>query len=295
MMLPVALLVSSCEQQVSPLQEGKIRPPTTSAAPPTRQLPATPPDVVPRIADVKLNWRDRQQTFNLILHNRGKKPELVHAIVYGSNEGITPPRRGISPPTAYHWFTLAKKNDGALTADDIEQAWKAEAHATARGGKLRKSWDVKIDPQKTVTVDAAHDLDEKSPHPQWKDKKLTQTGYTEYRIWLFTADGQCFYEQVWPAFGPPPEPKNARAPKTSPDTAKPAEPKLPDPVVVKSVDPRIESLARDELKLATYFLERNRKQDARDKLNHLLKTYPDTESARLARRLLDDIEARSRP
>ena len=84
---------------------------------------------------------------------------------------------------------------------------------------------MKIGPNSTEVVEAAHDLDEKSPHPQWKGKALANVGYAEYQLWLFTPDGQCFFEETWPAFGPPPVRETKKPPETKPADTKPVETK----------------------------------------------------------------------
>jgi hypothetical protein len=285
----ILALVPACAEPTGVL-EGKAKPatgPNGKVAP----RPAVPPQVKAAISQVKINWKDKQQTFLLRLTNSGAKTEVVHAIVYARNDETNPPRRGISPPTAYDWFKLANSQDGRLTSQNIAQTWRAAEFATARGNRLRKSWDVKIEPETTENVEAAHDLDDTSPHPAFKGKKFASVGYAEYQIWLFTPEGYCFSEETWPAFGPPPEPKKTPEPKTEP---KP----MPEPKVVvddKSkdpkppVDPRIEKLAANELRLALYYLEQNRKQDARDKLAFILKRFPETKAATEARDYLQRI------
>ena len=180
-----------------------------------------PPQVTATISKVKLNWKDRQQTFDITLTNNSDRPEIIHAIVYGKNDSTNPPRRGISPPTATDWFVLANSKDGKLTVAEVEKAWKSDAFQSARGGRLRKSWDVKIGPNATEVVEAAQDLDDKSTHPQWKGKALANVGYAEYQLWLFTPDGQCFFEETWPAFGPPPVRETKKAIETKPPDTKP--------------------------------------------------------------------------
>ncbi|OAI45333.1 hypothetical protein AYO44_02710 [Planctomycetaceae bacterium SCGC AG-212-F19] len=267
------------------MQEGKPRQTTEKGSSSKSKPDAGPPQVTASIARVKLNWKDRQQTFDLVLSNTGDKTAIVHAIVYGANDTVNPPRRGVSPATASAWFTLANSKDGQLTSVDIERAWKAEAFASARGGRLRKSWDVKIEPGITEVVEASHDLDDKSPHPQYKGKVLPNVGYTEYRVWLFTAEGQCFFEQTVPAFGPPPPPRETKKlPDTKVADTKPA----PETKSTRPLSP-LEAEADKELKLAISYLERNRIQDAKDKLIAILKKYPDTESAKSARKLLKDL------
>lgn len=247
-----------------------------------------PPPVTASISRVKLNWKDRQQTFDITLTNNGDKPEIVHAIVYARNDSVNPPRRAISPPTATDWFVLANSKDGKLTVADIERAWKTDGFQSARGGRLRKSWDVKIGPNSTEVVEAAHDLDEKSPHPQWKGKALANVGYAEYQLWLFTPDGQCFFEETWPAFGPPPIRETKKPPETKPADTKPAQTK-PTADTKPAANPVLESQAEKDLQLAMDYLKRNRVQDARDKLFQILKKYPDTEAAKSARKMLKDL------
>ncbi len=294
------------------VQEAKQREPRNSSSKGTI-IKSTrtdgPPQVTATISRVKLNWKDRQQTFDLTLTNESDKPEIIHAIVYAKNDTVTPPRRGISPPTATDWFVLANSKDGKLTVADVERAWKSDAFQSARGGRLRKSWDVKLGPNSTEVVEAAHDLDEKSPHPQWKGKAMPNVGYSEYQLWLFTPEGQCFFEETWPANGPPPVRETKKTPDTRPADTKVADTKVADtkaadtkvadtkpadtkPAVQETkpaANSALESQAEKELKLASYYLERNRVQDARDKLFQILKKYPDTEAAKAARKMLKDL------
>lgn len=297
----VALLgLSACEKP-TPLQEGK--PPATkvSRTPQTtgkNTPPAGPPSVTAAITKVKLNWKDRQQTFTLNLTNHGDRTETVHAIVYAKNDDLAPPRRGISPPTGFNWFQLANSKDGDLKPIDVVRAWKAEGFTSARGGRLRKTWDVKIEPEATEPIEAAHDLDEISPHPQYKGKKLASIGYTEYQIWLFSDAGDCFLEETVlarpPSYTPepkkPPEPK-VEVKKTPEPEPKPVETKTVEapPPPPKPVDPKIETHAANELRLASYYLEVNRRQDAKDKLNLILKKFPETKAAEKAREMLKNL------
>src|SRR5262249_15285007 len=108
--------------------------------------PGPPPDVTAGISTkTEPNWKDGQQVFILTLTNNGKKTETVHAIVYGTNEEIHPPRRAISPPTAYGWFSLVGSKDGKLTAQDLERSWKNNPFVSARGGKMPASWLVTLE------------------------------------------------------------------------------------------------------------------------------------------------------
>jgi hypothetical protein len=243
----------------------------------------------------------------LSLTNTGEKTETVHAIVYAKNDSTIPPRRAISPPTvSKEWFGLANSKDGSLKAADIERVWKASGFIGARGSRLRKTWDVKLDPEETKPIEGAHELDDTSPHPQWKGKKLAQVGYTEYQLWLFTNDGSCFLEETY-SISPngtvkktdsKPEAKKPPEPKADPvvkDT-KPEEPKKPIDLPMQETTPKsklndqvAETHAANELRLAMYYLERNRRQDAKDKLNLILKKYPDTEAARKAQKMLKDL------
>lgn len=292
--LPVMVLALACDQP-TPVREAPVNgsgPASKAAVQPVK--PRTPPNVTVRIAKVKENWKDRQQTYQLVLANHGDEPVLVHALVYATNESVTPPRRAISPPTAFDWFALANSQDGKLTVADIERAWKLSGFGSARGQSLKKTWDVKLEPEATAVVDCAHDLEEVAKHPQWKGKRLPQAGYTQYHVWLFTADGHCFFEGAVPAFGDSPEIKNSRgaAPEAK---AAPEEPK-PEAKAAETrpVDPKVEAEAAKALRLANYYLDRERLPDAKAQLKLILQKYRDTEAARTAQKLLKDLE-RSKP
>src|ERR1700733_7292433 len=47
------------------------------------------------IAKVRVSWADGQQTFTMTLTNTGERLEAIHAIVYGRNEDMNPPRRAL--------------------------------------------------------------------------------------------------------------------------------------------------------------------------------------------------------
>jgi hypothetical protein len=204
-----------------------------------------PPQVTAAISQPKINWADEQQLFTLTLTNAGDKPETVHAIVYASNEQTKPPRRAISPPTAYQWFELAGSKDGRLSAQAIEQGWQTKAFITARGGKMPYSWQATLKPGETKAIEASHNLDARSPHPATKGKKLAHVGFLEYRVWLFT----------------PTEP----LPKTS---------------------RKAEGEAARALRLARYYLENNKPDQARAKLQLVLDRYPRSTAATEAKELL---------
>ena len=296
LLLPLPLLPLACEYTPTPIQMGKVKATTPASTAPTAttgEKPYTPPPVTGRISQVKLNWKDRQQFFTITLTNSGDKEEIVHAVVYGTNNTTNPPRRGISPPTAKDWFGLVNSREGVITAADIEKNWKAAGFLSGRGGRLRRTWDEKVGPNTSIDVLAAHDLDEKSPHPQWQGKALAAAPYTEYHLWLFAPEGQCFFQETVPAFGGPPvakvEPK--KPPETKPEpkvvSTKPVAPPEPEP---KPVNPKEEALAGTELRLASTYLQMNRRQDAKDKLNLILKKFPDTDAAKKAREMLDRVQ-----
>jgi hypothetical protein len=291
------MFASACEQP-APVKEGKTKDTNGTVQPTFKVNPAAnPPSITANISNVKFDWKNRQQLFNLSLTNTGEKTETVHAIVYATNEETKPPRRAVSPPTAFAWFELAKSKDGKLKPANIEQSWRIEAFLGARGKRLPKSWEVKIDPDDTKVELADHDLEEVSKHPQWKGKKLGQVGYTEYQLWLFTTDGVCFQEEIYTVspkgvIVKKESPKPKVEPKPEPVVKEtPPEPKKiePPPMETKPADPVAEKQAANELRLATYFLEQNRRQDAKDKLNLILKKYPDTDAAKKAQKMLKDI------
>jgi hypothetical protein len=176
----------SLRNATAPVSSGKVKPP------PEKERPA----VTAEISNVAVNWKDRQQSFSLTLSNAGDREAVVRAIVYGKNDSIRPPRRAVSPPTAYPWFALAHCKDGALTAKDIERAWTINAFGNGRSGKLVSSWPVTILPRASHTITADHVLEDRSPHEAWADKPLARTGFNEYHIWLFTPDGECFWQKT---------------------------------------------------------------------------------------------------
>jgi hypothetical protein len=197
-LMGLALLVSACE---GPIAAKRDRPAPSTASPPvSKPVPAPPPPALPRLTvqldNVRIDWRDRQQLFTLTFTNQGDRDETAKAIVYAQNNSFSPPRRAVSPPTAYQWFELAKSKDGRLTRQDIEQHWGTlGAFISARGVKMPSAWTAILKPKETRTLDCSHDLPAVSPHPLWKDRPLPRVGYNEYHLWLFTLDGKCYLEQ----------------------------------------------------------------------------------------------------
>jgi hypothetical protein len=248
-----------------------------------------PPQVTARIAPSRPNWKDGQQIFILTLTNNGTKTETIHALVYGTNEEIHPPRRAISPPTAYGWFELVHSRDGKLTARDIERNWKNNPFVSVRGGKMPASWVATLEAGQSKDIEASHSLDDVSPHPATKGKSLAKQGFTEYGLWLFTSDGQLFAEQTISAkSGSVVErPSTARMPpetkKTPPDTK-------PAPPDTKPADP--EDIAKQLFKQALADLEKNQPAKAREKLLSILDKFPKTNTAKGARQLLKELDNR---
>lgn len=239
-----------------------------------KDIPA--PEVAARISRAKApDWPDGQQIFFLSLTNNGKRAETVHAIVYATNEEIHPARRAISPPTAYAWFSLAGSKDGKLSARDIERNWKNNVFVSARGGKLPSSWQATLEPGETKIIEASHVLDDTSPHPASKGKRLAREGFTEYTIWLVTNEGQLFEEIRQPA-----KPTKVERPTTA---KKPPETKPEDP----------EELAAKQFKLALYYLEVKQPRTAQEKLQLILDNYPKTNTAKAARKLLQELKGSS--
>jgi hypothetical protein len=216
--LAVSLLILACDEAPPRRDKG----PTAAQAPSTPREPSrtkskppvrpAPPKVTAEISNVAVNWRDEQQTFSLTLKNQGDEEAAVRAIIYAKNDQITPPRRAVSPPTAYPWFQLAHCKDGSLTPRDIERSWTINAFGNGRSGKLVSSWPVTLPPGGTHTLTASHVLERESPHEAWAGKPLARAGFTEYHIWLFTPDGECFWQKIVPAEGrssPPSGPRTA--------------------------------------------------------------------------------------
>lgn len=275
--LPLVVLGLACENG-GQQQAANSAPGTAPDGPPittwvkNKDVPL--PQVTASISRSLINWSDGQQTFTITFTNNGKRSETVHAVVFASNEEITPPRRAVSPPTAYAWFSLAGSKDGKLTSRDIERHWKNNVFVSARGGKLPSTWQATLEPGETKDIDASHVLDETSPHPASKGKRLAKTGFTQYALWLFTNDGQLFDEQTIPAKQPPVE-RPSTAKKTPPPETRPEDP---------------EELAAKQFKLALYYLEVNQPTKAKEKLQAILDKYPKTNSAKAARKLLKELQ-----
>src|SRR4029079_13085561 len=81
LLLPLPLLALACENTPTPVYVGKTKG-STGTAPPTgtADKPYTPPQVTAKISQVKMNWKDRQQTFTITLTNNGDKQEIIHAV-----------------------------------------------------------------------------------------------------------------------------------------------------------------------------------------------------------------------
>lgn len=279
--LPLVVVGLACEngsQQSAAPKETTWDGPRITAWVKNKDIPA--PEVTARISKAYANWNDGQQTFILSLTNNGTRPETVHAIVFGTNEDIHPARRAISPPTAYAWFSLAGSKDGKLSAADIQRHWKNNAFISARGGKLPNSWQATLEPGTTKDIEASHNLDDTSPHAATKGKRLAREGFTEYTIWLVTNEGQVFDEIRQPAR--PPKIDRPSTAKKTPET-KPAETKPEDP----------EELAAKQFKLALYHLEVKQPRMAQEKLQSILDNYPKTNTAKAARKLLQELKGKS--
>jgi hypothetical protein len=220
LLAPVLLALACCDspgtrpgpQASNP--SSKARPIPSSAAATQKSPPSEPPQVTAEVRNVVTNWKDGMQSFSLLLNNAGNKVETVRAVVYAKNDDIRPPRRALAPATAYPWFDLANSADGLLTARDLERNWNVNAFGNGRSGKLVSSLPAVLQPGSTQTIPAHHNLEDRSPHRVWKDQKLARVGYKEYHIWLFTADGHCFFDQSVRMEGGKP---------TSPQPSKPAE------------------------------------------------------------------------
>lgn len=201
--LPLLGLSLSCED-AGPKREKPATATKIVTAKTTGTVKAKPPPlpvVTAEVSRVAIDWKDGQQTFTLTLTNHGEREATVRAIVYAKNDSVKPPRRGISPATAYPWFQLAHSRDGDLSARDIERNWNIDAFGNGRSGKLVSSWPATLRPGASQAIDAAHVLEDKSPHPAWSGKPLARAGYKEYHIWLFTPDGECFWQKVFPVDG----------------------------------------------------------------------------------------------
>jgi hypothetical protein len=276
--LPLVALGLACENGAAP----KNGPANNDATMPSggpitswvNKKSGPPPEVTASISNARTSWKDGQQVFTLTLTNNGTKAETVHAIVYGTNEEIHPPRRAISPPTGYGWFSLVGSKDGKLTGKALESNWKNNPFVTARGGKMPASWVVTIEPTQSKDIEASHTLDDTSPHPAAKGKRLAKEGFTEYTIWLFTTDGQLFEDKTVPAKPPAKVERPTTAKKTPPDT--------------KPEDP--EDLAAKQFKLALADLEAMKKDKAREKLQLIIDQYPKTNTAKAAKKLLKELQ-----
>jgi hypothetical protein len=278
--------------QRRPAVTTNARRPSPTAYQPTALV--DPPSFRVQINQVSPRWDEKQQRFHLILTNTGAQKAKIQAIVYARNETLTPPRRALSPPTASDlWFQLAYSRDGRITSYDIEHSWRSDGFVTAKLGKLARSWEANLEPGGTTEIEAAHDLEDVSPHPAFKGKKLAKTGYNEYQVWLFTNDGFCFARQEFkveggtavPVGGPPPEP--ATTPDVKP-TTKP-DPK-PDtkPDTRSSPPPQIE--AAGLLRLANHYLDKNELDKGREQLEKIVAKFPDTDAAKTARQMLKNMK-----
>ncbi len=271
--VPLVVTAAACDSGPLPNGKGKAGP-VAGTAPGTAATPdGAPLSFQASISQVETNWRDGQQTFVLTLTNTGEALATVHAIVYGCNESIQPPRRAISPPTAFDWFALAESIDGRLTPQDIEKHWKDNAFIDARGAKLKSSEKETVPPGASRAIKAAHVLDDASKFAATKGKPLQRRGITEYRVWLFSGEGKFFLEH---------KEKDVKAtvvdaPLTRPDTHRPP------------ADP--EKLAADALGTAQYHLKTGQTDKARRELQDILEKYPQTAAATTARKLLKEMKA----
>jgi hypothetical protein len=280
--LPLVSLALACDNGAAvPNKPGsRSVPGSTSGIFPAAALPSFRVS----IDQVRVNWGVApQQTFSMTLTNTGARLETIHAIVYACNEDMNPPRRAISPPTASDWFVLAESQDGRLSPTDIEAHWKDNSFVSARGGKLKFSWDTTpgLPPGASRTIEASHDLDDVSPHPATRGKKLARSAFKEYQVWLFTSDGRCFHKETVPLTKVEEAPER---PATRPAPTRPVTTKQPS-----DKGPVAEADAADLLRLAQYYLSNNKPDPAREKLQLIVEKYPQTEAARTARQLLREM------
>lgn len=259
----------------------KPQPTSARATTPEKPMPTEPPQVTAEIRNVMMNWRDGQQTFSLILNNTGSKVETIRAVIYAKNDDIRPPRRALSPATAYPWFDLANSADGLLTARDLERNWNVNAFGNGRSGKLVSSWPAVLQPGSSQTLPAAHNLEETSPHRVWKDQKLARVGYKEYHIWLFTPDGRCFFDQTLKLEGKNVLPASPSKPAAT-ESPGGKDPAKPDPA-------KAETDAARKFKLARALADEGKLEKARERLQEIIQQYPTTKASEEARHLLEKI------
>jgi hypothetical protein len=236
------------------------------------------------------------QRFWLILTNTGAQKAKVSAIVYGRNESLSPPRRGLSPPTASElWFQLAGSRDGRITSYDIEHSWRSDRFVTAKLGKLARTWDAELEPGQSKEIEAFHDLEDVSPYldPAFKGKKLAKTGYNEYQVWLFTHDGYCFSRREFKIDGSTatlvkedPSSKTPPTPDTKPDTKPQTKPDTKPETSALSPQTEAASL----LLLANHYLDKNQPEKAREQLEKIVAKFPDTDAAKRAKSMLKSMK-----
>jgi hypothetical protein len=271
--LPLVVLATACDDGSQRAAPGRSADPMIEGGSVKPAAKGPPPDVTATITKVsKPDWYNTQQMFVLSVTNHGKKAETVHAIVFATNEDIKPPRRAISPPTAFEWFALAGSDDGRLTVKDIQRCW-SNSFVSARGVKKPKSLEVTVEPGATKKIDADHSLEERSQFPATSGKRLAKFGFTQYHVWLFTPDGALI------------EAKTQSATEVNKPLVKDPTPK-PTPPTDKDSP---EELANKLLREARTALDAKKPAEARKKLQAILDTYPNTGAARTAKNLLRDI------
>jgi hypothetical protein len=301
--------------------DGAARTPAGAGTAAGEKTQAVPPDVT---ADVeargfRLHWDTYSQELTLGLTNGGDREATVWALLYGTNNSISPPRRELLP-NGDVWMRLAGKAEhGDLTPQDVERHWrddpfKGRSFPNAGPRHVSRTWHVSakgfratLAPHEKKAVELAPLVTETSDLGAWKGEPLERVGFDRVDVWLFGPDGTFFSRREVRVEPDPRRYAEARDAETRKDAGKPEVKKPADgdgkgrkgAEAPAPADP--EQAAARQLKFARELLgdadaagrdgdragaERMRER-AGERLRDLARQYPGTRAAAEARDLLE--------
>jgi len=162
----------------------------------------TRPAISVDVAGAEVEWKGAlsRQSYKLTVKNTGQGEATIRAVVYATNESVSPARAATSPHKVAGWFILAapsgEKYAAKLTPQDIERNWSRNPWPTTAGMHAewpkQKAFEFTLKPGEEKTAEDWHPLNEANH----KGEKFAKVGFTEYRVWLFTGEGKFFAEKV---------------------------------------------------------------------------------------------------
>ncbi len=125
--------------------------------------------------------------FHIKVINVYTKPLTVYAVVYATNNDVSPPWRSVWPSQL--WPEVDFKT-GEISASKIEQTWKSRDES-------RRGWKIELAPRTSYTNECAMLLRDVSPLQPWHGEPLDQTQpYKHWTLWVFSSDGRLLAENT---------------------------------------------------------------------------------------------------